>query len=888
MIGRPRDYPKRLLEWWVASVQRHASLVIIITILATGGILFYSIDNFKINVDTSGMISEKLPFRKIEKDFSRAFPELSDTIVVVIDADTAERALSSRTRMAERLRKETAQFKTVYEPGGGDFFEKNGLLYLNVKELEDFADNIATVQPLFAILSQDLSLRGLFSVLEKALSTTEDTEALDKRIDLLFGRMSEAFESVVENRPYQLSWQGIMLGEEETVKQKRQFIILRPSLDLTKLSAAEVPLETVRRIVTELGINRTDEVRVHITGDVALSHENLLEVRNSVGAATLISLLLVAVTLYIGLGRSGRLVFASLATLLIGLIWTTGFAIAFIGSLNLISVTFAVLFIGLGLDYSIQFCLRHRELEASGLNHREGIITTARGVGRSLLVSCVTIAIGFYSFVPTAYAGVGELGLISGTGMFISFFANLTVLPALLTLFPIKGANDIPLRAPKKLLTFPYRHSKGIGIAAVLLGAGAALFFPGLYFDYNPLNLYDRKSEAISIIKELFKDPDSPPWTISVLAGDAGQAKELTKEMGKLKEVKMAISLPDFVPEDQSEKLGTISNIALYMPPKLNEASMKPLRYDQKIEALNSFENTLKKSLSSASKKNNASARRLYDGIERFKTLLTDPERSNNAFAGLEKSLLFNLPELFKRLETSLQATEFNASQLPQELVNQYRSVDGRYRVQVFPSEDIMNRDALERFVKAVRTAAPDATDAPISVYESGKAVASSFRQATFSALVVITIYLLIELRSLAVTVLILIPLILALLLTTAGSVLLGIPINFANVIVVPLLLGVGVHSGIIFILRYKTEPPEDGNMLKTSTARAVLLSTLTLIISTSSLSFSSHRGIASMGILLTLCLGFLILCILVLLPALLELSKDRLKIREGESKKEN
>jgi len=203
-------------------------------------------------------------------------------------------------------------------------------------------------------------------------------------------------------------------------------------------------------------------------------------------------------------------------------------------------------------------------------------------------------------------------------------------------------------------------------------------------------------------------------------------------------------------------------------------------------------------------------------------------------------------------------------------------SADGRYRVQVFPRENMLDRKALERFIHSVRTLAPDATDTPVTVYESGRAVVSSFRQAALSALIVITLYLLFELRSISFTILILIPLVLAMLLTAASSVLLDIPFNFANVIIVPLLLGVGVHSGLIFILRYRTEPPPDGNMLKSSTARAVMFSTLTTIVSTSSLSFSAHRGIASMGMLLALCLSFMLLCTLILLPALLELLRKR------------
>jgi hopanoid biosynthesis associated RND transporter like protein HpnN len=874
MIKQNKGYSKRFIEWWIRNIQSYASLVIIITVLITGGVLFYSIRNFRINTDLNSMISDKLPFRKLEKDFSNAFPQLNDTIVVVLDADTAERAISARELMAEHLKKETGFFKAIYEPGGGTFFERNGLLYLSPGELEELADKLAEAQPFLAYLSRDLSLRGLFSVLEMALSQTKVEERQDKNINRLFDQMSKTFEGVFTNRPYQMSWEEIMLGDKEASEQRRQFIILQPYLDVSKLSVGETALETVRHIARELEIREAGRVKVRITGDVALSQENMVEVRNSTGIATLVSLFLVGIILFAGLGRSGRLVFASLTTLIIGLIWTTGFALVVIGSLNLISITFAVLFIGLGIDYSIQFCLRYRELILSGYRHLDGIISTAKGVGRSLFLSCIATSIGFYSFVPTAYSGVAELGLISGTGMFISFFANLTVLPALLTLLPIKSSKDLPLSPRETLLAIPYKYSGAIRIGALILAFGAAILVPRVFFDYNPLNLYNKKSESIIAIKELFKNPETQPWTISILVKNKKDAEKLAERLRKLKDVKTAVTISDLVPENQSEKLSIISDMALFMPPMLKGLTIEHLNHKQRIKALNSFEGALKKSLHSSTEAANPSFQHLYASIQRFKALLVKQDKADSAFAALEKGLLTNLPALFSRLETLLKANAFKEKDLPQQLVDQYVSVDGRYRVQVFPRENIMNVDALEHFVRAVRAVAPDATDAPVSIYESGRAIVSSFRQATLSALVVITLLLLITMRNLYVTALILIPLIFGMLLTAAASVLLYIPLNFANVIVVPLLLGVGVHSGIIFILRYQTEPPPNGNMLRTSTARAILVSTLTTMISTGSLSFSPHRGISSMGILLTICFGFLILGILVLLPALLNPKK--------------
>jgi len=870
MLKNKNGYSKLLITWWVGLVQRHLYVALSIVLLVTTAMLFYLKDNFRINTDLNNMISEKLSFRKAEKDFLAAFPQFNNAIVVVIDGDTPGLAASVRMVMSERLKK-TGLYKAVYEPGGGKFFERNGLLYLSREELEGLADKLANAQPLLAFLSKDLSLRGLFSVVGMVFSHPEAKQSAGGSMDRLFDQMSDAFESAALSRLHYISWESIMFGQKEAEGQRRQFIILQPDPHKPRLSGDEVYIDTVRRVARELDINEASGVKMRITGDMALAYENLLTVRSSTGIATVVSILLVGVILFVGLG-SGRMVVAGLLTLIIGLIWTTTFAIVFVGSLNLISITFAVLFVGLGIDYSIQFCLRYRELIYCGYGQSDCITTTASGVGRTLLLSCITVAIGFYSFVPTPYSGVAELGLISGTGMFLSFFATITVLPMLFIILRTGSKRGLTMSLGETISSLPYKHPKTIIAAAILAGIASVPFLPGVYFDYNPLDLYGKKSEAVTTIRELFKNVQVQPWTISVLVNGEENAKRLAEELGKLKEVKMTVQLSDLVPEKQSEKLAIISDIALFIPPGLGSVRPRHLTYAQNVTALNGFEKELKNFLSSSGK-DNPHASRLYAAVQKFGTLLKDPAQGEGAFLLLDKEIISGLPALFHRLETSLQAKAFGERQLPRDFADQYLAADGRYRVQVFPSENILDVAALKRFVLAVRGVAPDATDAPVTIYESGAAVASSFRAATIYAFIAITLFLLIELRSFLVTAMILTPLVLAMLLTGAVSSLLNIPLNFANVIVVPLLLGVGVHSGIIFMLRYLTEPPEDGNMLKTSSARAVLLSTLTLIISTGSLALSPHSGIASMGMLLTICLGFLIICILMLLPALTKMS---------------
>jgi hopanoid biosynthesis associated RND transporter like protein HpnN len=462
--------------------------------------------------------------------------------------------------------------------------------------------------------------------------------------------------------------------------------------------------------------------------------------------------------------------------------------------------------------------------------------------------------------------------------MLINLFATLTVLPALLSLLPPKKSGMKELVPDRPLYRVPYKYAKAIVVGAIVIGTASIFFVPKLYFDYNPLNLDDPHSDAILTIKELFKNEMTSPWTISILAGNAKEAEEMVGKLKGLKEVKEAITITSFVPEDQSKKLAILSDIALFMPPGLETLKTEKLSYEKNVASLESLESSLKKVLSTARERGGVyatSVSRLHRSLEQFKKTLTHPEKGNEALDKLEQSVLSYLPNLFHELKTSLRASVVKESDLPRELRLRYVTPDGRYRVEVFPRENILETDSLKRFVEAVSALAPNSTDTPVTIREAGNAVVRSFLLATLYAFLGITLFMLIELKSVSDTILVLLPLVLSLLMTGAASVILDIPFNFANVIVIPLLLGSGVEV-IYFIHRFQTDPPSTGNMLETSTARALFFSTLTTILSFSTLSFSLHRGMASMGKLLTICIGSLMITTLIFLPALLKFVRPR------------
>ncbi len=869
------EHVGQTLAWWVNMTHRYAVWFVLLACLVTGSLLYYTVNNLGINTDTAGMLSETLPFRRNYKAFKTAFPQYDDAMLIVIDAETPELAQDASTALAARLERETDLFSLVYLPGGDIFFQKHGLMYSSPEELDDLADNLAQIQPFLGRLTRDQSLRGLFSMLTAGVNTVMEGEDLD--LTPVFEPINEAIAASIAQRHYALSWQELMLGNELTPEHQRRLILVKPRLDYSKFLPAETALKEVRRLVEELHLTEAHGVKVRITGDAALEYEELRSVTRGAGIAGILALIMVGIVLFPGLG-SPRLVFSTLLTLIMGLVWNAAFAAFAVGHLNLISVAFAVLYIGLSVAYAIHFCLRYKELIEQSAPHSSALLQTAQDIGSSLVLCSITTALGFYAFIPTVFEGVAELGLISGTGMFISLIANLTVLPALLSLMPLtpesvrfKGERK---RLVAKLLSMPTEHARVVRITSLVVGTGAILLLPFVTFDNNPMNLRDPDSESVVTFKELLAQTRNSPWTLTVLAADSEDASRYADKLSALDPVEMSVTLDKFIPTDQDEKLAIIEEIRLIVGPELLENSQEtPPSTTEQIAALRDFSVTLEE-FNNLHNDNplSTAVRRLYVTLDPFLTGLEshDPSTRELKLKNLQASLLGSLDARLKALNLSLEADRVTREDLPEELVGHWVAEDGRYRVAIFPREDLSDNGAMRRFVTAVRQVAPDAIGFPVIYLEAGDAVVKAFQQAFLLSLFAITVLLFILLRPKSDVFLVLVPLLLAGALTGAASVLFHIPFNFANVIALPLLLGIGVDSGIHMVHRMRAAPPANGLMLGTSTARAVLYGSLTTICSFGNLAVSPHQGMASMGALLTIGIGFALLCTLVVLPALM------------------
>jgi hopanoid biosynthesis associated RND transporter like protein HpnN len=875
----------RWLARWVDAVQRNAVSVTVGMLLATLAIIYFVVGHLGIRGDTESLFSQDLPFKQIERRYREAFPMLYENMFVVVDAPTPERAGEAASSLAARLEAEPRRFHRAYLPGGGEFFENHAFLYLETEELEDLADKLAIAQPYLAELSRDGTLRGLASMMARGGRAVREGDVSGDQLHALFDRFREALSARLEGRPYHLSWAEVLADGNIDLNARRRFLFVQPVLEFDELQPAKRSILAVRRIANELGFTPESGVTVRITGDVALSFEEMEVLRTQAAAAGIASLVLVAIILALGL-RSIRMVLSTIATLIVGLVWTAGFTAAAIGHLNLISVCFAVLFIGLGVDFGIHICVRYRELLASGLEHSVALHETARDVGSSIVLCALTTAIGFYAFVPTDFIGVAELGLISGTGMFISLFCTLTLLPALLSLRPVlvtRGSTAGVSWSNVSLANLPLRHPRTIRGIALVMGIGAVLLLPKARFDNNPLNVRDPSSESVRTFNELLEKGSSSPWSLNAIAPSLESAQLLAERLAALDVVERVVTVSDYVPADQESKLGIIEDVAMFVAPPPGPDGKVPLpSLAEQEEALVDLSRELGRLQGSGEPSGLVeSAMQLGSVLDRFLQRLGESPNPTREIEALQNSMLGTLPEQLRILDAALSAGHVTLEKLPDAILERMITADGRVRIQIFPRDDLNDHAALAAFVDGVKAVTPEVAGSASEILESGRSVVRALTQAMLSAFVAITLFLLILWRRIDDTALVLIPLLLASALTVAAAVLADIPFNFADVIVLPLLLGIGVDSGIHLVHRARVDAEVESNLLATSTARAVAYSALTTIASFGSLGLATHLGLATLGRLLTLGVGFTIVCNLIVLPALIGLRPRRPKLAE-------
>jgi len=841
---------KSIIVAIVTRCTHHAWTVIIVASLLALGSVVYATRHFGINTDINTLISQDLPWRQREIAFEKAFPQHLQSILIVVDAPTPELTTAATSTLVERLQTNKELFESVAQPGGGAFFRKNGLLFLPTAETEKIAGQLSQAEPLISQLATDPSLRGLIEVLQMGLTGVElEKITLDGMLRPLTVT-ADTVGAVMNNKPVHFSWQELLAGAEGgEANSKRKFIDVQPKLDFTALQPGEVATNAIRQAVADLKLEADYGARVRLTGPVRIADEEFATVQEGMVVNSLGTVVIVLGILYLAL-KSGRIILAVFLNLLAGLAVTAALGFLVVGPLNLISIAFAVLFVGLGVDFGIQYSVRYRtdRFEVDDLDL--SLAHAAKHFGAPLTLAAAAVAAGFLSFLPTAYRGVSELGQIAGMGMMVAYFSSITLLPALLKVINPPGEPE-PLGfswlAPVDRFMERQRIPILIGVALVSLGGLPLLYH--LQFDFNPINLRNPNTESIATFLDLRRDPITGANAISVLAPDLAATRPIAEKLSKVPEVAQVRTLDFFVPADQEEKLAAIKVARDKIEPSFKpDAAQKPPTDEENVQALDEVVASLNEAADKHKDKGQgaAAAKRLA-GLLANLAKATPEMRQQVAGAFLRplKTALADLQDL-------LQAQPVTLADVPHNIDELWRTEDGRARVEVLPKGDPNDNETLRKFARAVLAVEPDATGGPISILESGYTVVHAFIEAGAWALISIAILLWIVLRRFGDVLLTIVPLLLAGVVTLEICVVIGMPLNFANIIALPLLLGVGVAFKIYYIMAWRAGQT---GLLQSSLTRAVFYSAMTTATAFGSLWLSSHPGTSSMGKLLALSL---------------------------------
>ncbi|MBW2241183.1 MAG: MMPL family transporter [Deltaproteobacteria bacterium] len=860
---------ERILVGLVAGVVRRPEPVLAVITLLTVLLGAYAATHLGVNTDNkTTMLAEDLPFQQRARAFEELFPVLDDSILLVIDGESAEAGREASQRLAAALEARPDVARSVFPADADPFFEEHALLYRSIEELETFSDQLVRFQPVLGELSQNPDLATLSHVINQALA--QGAGGQEELAPLLDG-FGEATVAVYEESPLRISWQDLLLRESSFRTQAHSILIVDPVLDFNALLPAGPTLSEIRNIAAGLGIasgtgvDVGHELRLRITGYPALNDEEMRGLALDVGVAGVFSFLVVLGVLGWAF-RSFQMVLASAITLIVGLVWCAAFGAFAVGRLNVVSIAFAVLFIGLGVDFAIHLGLHVLERRREGEDHATAFAQAIADVGPALLLCAVTTAVGFFSFIPTDYKGVAELGLISGTGMFVIFGLTLTLFPALLTRgLPMGDVRPAPRQSSRRAPPAPILVL-GLAAGAALLAVPAAR---AVRFDSNVVKIRNPESESVTTWNDLLASGSGSPWYIDVLGRDLDEASQLAAKIEELELVSETRHVMDFVPTDQEDKLLILEDLVLFLDvPTSSSPNSAAIEPEQQIEALRSLHATLAESelwrAGSVSGSVTAFQARLGTFLERV-----ERERDPAPFLeALEKSLLERFPDQLKRLQVALDPSVVTLADLPERLRERMLAKDGTARLQVFPTRNLDDNLELVAFVAAVRDVVPEATGLPVNLVEFAKATSASLRSALTIATGAIATLLLLLWRRPGDAVLALAPLLLAGLWTVGIMGAVGLPFNFVNVVVLPLLLGMGIDSGIHLVRRARTSPNVISNLAATTTGRAVFLSSFTTLASFGSLASSAHLGVSSMGVVLVIGMTCSLAASLGVLPA--------------------
>lgn len=894
-------WAERWLGRLAALISENPNAFIYPQILLFGLCVFYTITQLQFNTNRSDLVGAEKRYHRNFLDYKTTFQN-QDEIVTIVESEDVNRNREFIERLGNRLHQEPDIFRDVFFKGN---FQTLGPKSLQlIKEIEDvkaLEEKLKSALPLLNQFTQVTNLTEMVRTInrqfrqsgkaEPSKEEPQDPHPLASSLPLLSSLLNQTRHSLHQAEPIIPPAVSGLLGTSprDTAKEYIQFDEGRLFLITAQPVSDEFEKIAVRRLRTLVKEVQTvvPGVNVGVTGKSVLELDEMQQSRKDTTKATVISLLLVMLIFIFGYQETARPIKATLC-LLISLGYTMGFTTLTVGHLNILTIAFVPMLIGLAIDFGVHLITRYEEELSYGKTNALSLKNALTYTGIGIFTGCFTTAGAFLAMGITEFKGIREMGIITGGGMILSLIPMMTMLPALLLKgkqnvldHTITTKNDDKRERMERL--WLDRPKVVIGLA-LSLSIVAVSQIPKVYFDYNLLNLQTHGLEAVNFEHKLIHSGEKSILFGAVIANSLEEASVIETKVNLLPSVASVDSMASYIASTNQEKLNLLESIrstaaAIHLPTP-DEELLDISAFHQSLTFLGSYSKLAIRSIH-ANGSGQSFAPELNILLEAIQNLQKDIQNLDKSF--VQKRLTQFQTKLFTEMNGMINSlanqetrTGITLSELPKLLKNRFIGSDGRLLVQVYPKSNVWERSHQETFLKDLRTLDPEndnspvITGTPVQLYEYTELLKLSYQEAALYALVAIMVLVWIHFRSFLTVVLAMLPVFIGTLWLLGLMGLLNIPFNPANIMTLPLVIGIGVTNGIHILNRYHEEAHP--SIFAKSTGKAVLVSALTTMAGFGSLMLANHQGIASLGYVMSIGVATCMIAGLGVLPCLLKI----------------
>ncbi len=901
------DRARRTFRRILTAQIRHPLISLIIAATLSVVSIVYTINSLGIQTSQKDLISPREKLIQLAQQVNQ-FEQL-DSFVVVIDGRNQPRALQFLHTLAPLLESDRTNFKQVFYRINPDLIKPWALLYLDKKEVEDLVENLRENRTFLQDVAKEPTLVNFFSQINREMSAgivgelfTGFLEEPSKRkqpldLDFLVRVLAEMRRYIAEDQQFISPWNSLLATKSMDItqegyfwtKDKRYLLIFITPVGKEEFAGTLESINDLRKNVARVRADFPD-INAGVTGPEALNVDQMSTALRDMEMATVLSIIGLTV-LFIIFRKSIRRPLFESVTLLIALSWSFGLTTLFIGHLNILSITFAPLLLGLGIDFGAHWFARYQEEESkNSLSKEEVLCVTMERIGPGILLAGSNLAISFLPLTLTGFKGLVELGFICFLGMIVMTAASLFVLPSLVALFDRpkqRPTGDFNSGHVTPFMNLTRRRVIAILALSFAVTAVAAWYAGGVRFDLNMLHLQSPKAESVAWEHRLLEASDVSSIFGEMLSPTLEGVRQRAQQLEKVTSVAKVESILDLLPSNQEEKIRRLQELKPLLAGIYFTGQMKPVDF----EALDNVLGRISFKMPDGSSP--GMSKKLKGQMSEVKTLIEQIRKAMKSDRGIIRklgnfqfNLIQDLDDKLKTVRQSVDATPMTFRNLPPTLLERFMTSDGQFLIRIYPEGDIWNPKVLGKFVGDLRSIDPDVVGDPVTLYVFTQEFRDSTIEAAFYSIVFMFLFLLAVFRELKSTMLAMIPLLIGTVWIFGMMPALGIELNLANSMFLPLIVGAGVEYGVIIVFRWHQREKDKpaGVVLPRSTALGVILAGLSTTVGFGCLMVSSHKGIFTLGLLSAIGSLTVLAAAVVFLPSLLEITEIEKRKKEEET----